>query len=138
MSVHTTSDTSEEGFFPQDEDYLTESFVSTALNNIKTHELHQIFGSSFDGNVRVWVTNQVRSILTKNGKATLTAVDTAVSAAIPKLVAALKPFVPDFLLPYVPVLQSYAQVSVSRVLASAYAEVIEILNALPASKTPAK
>jgi hypothetical protein len=117
------------GFFrPSDGEYVSESWLGDQLNALEQHELQQIFGSQFDGNIKVWVGNQVKSFLSSNDGGTITACKVWVDAQIPKLLASLTPLVPSFLQSYVPLLEIYAQSVVNNIIDSVYAQVVAAAN----------
>ena len=99
---------------------LDKMSIVTAIEVAATkelHDLHSLFAGLFDGNIKVWVSNEVRAFIGQNQGKILAEAQAFIAAGLPTLLSHLTPFVPAPIQPYVPELTVYVTTEVEHLVA---------------------
>ena len=101
------------------EQFTKQSIVTTLETAAakELHSLHSIFAGLYDGNIKVWVSNQVKAFIDLNGSKLLAEAQAFIAAGLPTLLSHLTPFVPAPMQLYIPELSLYVTTEVEHLVA---------------------
>ena len=88
------------------------------------HDLHSIFAGLFDGNIKVWASNEVRSYVAQNQGKILAEAQAFIIAGLPTLLSHLTPFVPAPVQPYIPELSAYVATELEHIIAYEFGRIV--------------